>query len=432
MNKIVITGIGAVTPLANSFHGSWEAARHARTGIGPITRLDTSSIPWKMAGELSGFDPHLFLDPKEIKRTDPFVHYAVAAAVMAARDAGLMRISGGAAQGPSRYDLVNGSYADYLETGGVIIGSSRGGITSLEHSLMKSAAVSASLEGSSIPSRFSPYLMPATTVGMAASLSSQKLGIKGHCLGISNACSSGLNAIGEAFKLLKHGHMGPVFAGGSDAPICRLCLEAYGAARALSTTDDPSASRPFAATRDGFVIAEGSCILALETMDSALRRNAPIYAEIIGYANTVDSFHQTRPDMRGQARAIRQAVAEAGVTLGEIDHINAHGTSTILGDRVEAEAIKSVFEGRAAPIPVTALKSATGHMLAASGSLEAAFAAMSLREGTIPPTLNIPRQDSCCNIALVRELTQKKMRLALTTSFGFGGVNAALVLKRFN
>lgn len=432
MDKIVITGIGAVTPLANSFHGSWEAARRARTGIGPITRLDTSSIPWKMAGELSGFDPHLFLDPKGVRRTDPFVHYAVAAAVMAAGDAELIRMAEGPAQGPSRYNLISGSYADYLETGGVIIGSSRGGITSLEHSLMKSAVVNTSPEGGAMPWRFSPYLMPATTVGMASSLSAQKLGIKGHCLGISNACSSGLNAIGEAFKLLKHGYRGPVFAGGSDAPICRLCLEAYGAARALSPIADPSASRPFAATRDGFVIAEGSCVLVLETMDAALRRNAPIYAEIIGYANTADSFHQTRPDMKGQARAIRQAVAEAGVRLGEIDYINAHGTSTVIGDQVEAEAIKSVFGDSPVRIPVTALKSATGHMLAASGSLEAAFAAMSLKEGTIPPTLNIPGQDRCCNIALVRKLTRKKMRLALTTSFGFGGVNAALVLKRFN
>lgn len=425
MTRIVITGIGAVTPVGNSFQESWEAVKVGRTGVKPITRFDASRIPWKVAGELRGFDPLPFIGSKEVRRSDPFVHYAVAASVMSAEDAGLINISG-AGRNRGR-----ATHHGYLDTGGIVIGSSRGGISSLEHALLRNASLTAEPAKSTPPLRLSPYLMPATTIGMAASLSARKLGIRGNCLGISNACSSGLNAVGEAFRLLRSGHEGPVLAGGSEAPVCMLCVEGYGRSGALSRTKDFSASRPFSRTRDGFVIAEGSCVLVLERLDMAVRRDARIYAEIIGYANTTDAFHQTRPDTGGEARALIQAASAAGIGLEEVDYINAHGTSTPLGDRAEAEAIIRVFGEAATRVPVSALKSVTGHMLAASGPLEAAFTAASLKEGIIPSTLNVPAGDDCCNINLVREFTRKKMRIAITNSFGFGGVNAVVVLKAF-
>ncbi|MEJ2695632.1 MAG: beta-ketoacyl-[acyl-carrier-protein] synthase family protein [Candidatus Sulfobium sp.] len=425
MNRVVVTGVGAVTPLGNTFRESWEAAREGKTGIGPTTRIDTSCIPWKVAGELKGFNPSPFLGPKEIKRTDPFIHYAVAAAVMAAGDAGLVKGF------PAEDNYGWRPYSEYLNAGGIIIGSSRGGITTIERALLKNSALTARPEGAPLFLRPSPYLMPATTIGMAATYSAQVLGIKGHCLGISNACSSGLNAIGEAFRLLRSGYTGPVLAGGSEAPICRLCVEGYGVSGALSRTEDFSASRPFARTRDGFVIAEGSCVLVMERLDQALRRGALIYGEITGYANTADAFHQTRPDTEGEVRAMRQAVADAGIRRDEIDYVNAHGTSTLLGDRAEAEALARVFGELMPRTPVSALKSMTGHMLAASGALETAFTLMTLREGIIPPTLNVSTRDSSCNIPLVKEPTRKKVRLALTNSFGFGGVNTVVAMKKF-
>ncbi len=433
MTRVVITGIGAVTPLGNTFSESWEAAKAGRTGIGPITRFDASLVPWKVAGELKGFDPAPFLSLKEVRRTDPFVRYAVASAVMAAGDAGLITGPGpAAASGAAGHDHGQKKQrTGYLTSGGIIVGSSRGGISTIEHALLKKTGAGPPQAGASLSLRPSPYLMPSTTISMAASYSAQILGLQGHCLGISNACSSGLNAIGEAYRLIRGGYEGPVFAGGSEAPVCRLCVEGYGVAGALSRIDDFSASRPFTRSRDGFVIAEGSCILVLERLDAAVRRGAGIYGEIVGYANTTDAFHQTRPDMRGEARAIRQAAASAMVQLEEIDYVNAHGTSTPLGDRAEAEALGSVFGDRIPGIPVSALKSMTGHMLAASGSLEAAFTAMSLREGIIPPTLNVPDPDICCNVGLVKRATRKKMRFAVTNSFGFGGVNAVVVLKEF-
>ena len=426
MERVVVTGIGAVTPLGNTFLESWKAAKAGKTGIGPITKFDASLIPWKMAGELREFD-NPFLGPKEIRRTDPFVHYAVAAAVMAAGDAGLLKGSRGKADRQSGYGHGEGAHSRYLSSGGIVVGSSRGGISTIEQALLKNSTLRA---GSLLPVRPSPYLMPATTTGMAASYGAQILGIKGHCLGISNACSSGLNAIGEAFRLLRNGYEGPILAGGSEAPICRLCVEGYGVSGALSRTGDASASRPFTVSRDGFVLAEGSCVVVLERLDAAMRRKTGIYCEIIGYADTTDAFHQTRPDVEGEVRAMRQAISAAGVHPGEIDYVNAHGTSTVLGDEAEAKAIAGVFGDSTPHIPVSALKSMTGHMLAASGALEAAFTAMSLKEGTVPPTLNVSSQDRCFNISLAGKMLRKKIGLAITNSFGFGGVNASLVLKR--
>jgi len=297
MKRVVITGIGAVSPMGNSLKTSWEALKEGVSGIASLTRFDASGIKWKVAGELKGFDASRYLSQKEISHLDPFVQYAVAASLMAAEDAGLAsQLSAFSYQQSDgkneNFSLLTSHFS--LASGGVIIGSSRGGITTIENGLNRSSR--------SNRSRLSPFLMPSTSIGMAASYVAQKMGLKGYCLGISNACASGANAIGEAYRLLKAGYKGPVLAGGAEAPICRLCIEGYGVSGALSKINDSSASRPFDRTRDGFVLAEGACVLVLEDYETALKRGAKIYGEIIGYGNTTDAFHQTRPSHEGEAR----------------------------------------------------------------------------------------------------------------------------------
>ncbi len=408
MYRVVITGIGAVTPIGNTFRESWQAAIGGRSGLAPITRFDTTDVPWKIAGELKGFDPCAFLGQKEVLRTDPFVHYAVAAAMMAVQDAG--------------WPIHDKSLRSPLSAGGVIIGSSRGGVGTIEK------AISGRLISKS---RLSAYLMSSTTVSMAPSYISQKLGIQGYCLGVSNACASGANAIGEAYRLIKSGYRAPVIAGGTEAPLCRLCVAGYGAAGALSRMMDVSASRPFDRKRDGFVLSEGACVLILEEAESALARKANIYAEIVGYGNTADAFHQTKPDSRGQIRAMRAAMEGAGLSAEEVDYISAHGTSTPLGDRSETEAMEVILGKRIPEVPVSALKSMTGHMLAASGALETAFAAMSVKEGTVPPTINLIQKDHDCSLNVITEAAKIAPGTALSNAFGFGGVNAVIAIRRF-
>jgi 3-oxoacyl-[acyl-carrier-protein] synthase II len=410
MNRVVVTGIGAVSPLGNTFQESWAAAKKGLTGIGPVTGFDASDIPWQVAGELKHFDPGRYLSGKELKRLDPFAQYAVAAAIMAAEDAGLI----------SSFIL----HPSSLSSAGIIVGSSRGGISSLEHSIIKSLRLSRKQHS------VSPYLMPATTISMAPSYIAQKLGIKGSCLGVSNACASGANAIGEAYRLIISGYKYPVLCGGAEAPLCGICFQGYGASGALSKINDSTASRPFDRTRDGFVLSEGACIMVLEEYTTARQRGAKVYGEIAGYGNTCDSFHQTIPSAEGEARAISAAIEDAGLAGVDIDFINAHGTSTILGDKTETEAVKITFGNKAREIPVTSLKSMTGHMLAASGALEAAITIMSICEGIIPPTINLTERDPECDLDIVTELRKADIEYAISNSFGFGGVNAVLVMKK--
>jgi len=419
MHRIVITGIGAVTPIGNTFQASWEAACEQRSGIAPVTRFSTSGLPWKVCGELKNFDSAPYLSAKEARRLDLFAQYAVAASIMAAEDAGLVPAQENSKQlGES-----------YLSSGGVIIGSSRGGIGTIEKALSFQLSAGSTDRKTR---RLSPYLMPSTTISMASSYTAQKLGLRGYCLGISNACTSGTNAIGEAYRLIRAGFAGPVFAGGTDAPICRTCLEGYGIAGALSKISDQTASRPFARDRDGFVLSEGSCIIVLEKYHAALKRGAKIYAEILGYDNSVDAFHQTRPLAEGEARAMSNALSSAGIMPDNVDLISSHGTSTPAGDIAECQAIHYVFGERAASIPVTAMKSMSGHMLAASGAFETACTAMAISQGTLFPTINLSAQDDKIQLAIVRETTAADTRIAMVNSFGFGGVNAVLVLKKIN
>ncbi|MDP3048679.1 MAG: beta-ketoacyl-[acyl-carrier-protein] synthase II [Thermodesulfovibrionales bacterium] len=432
MKRVVVTGIGAVSSLGNSFHESWTSVKKGLSGIAPLTRFDVTPMKWKMSGELKGFDAGLHLSQKEITHLDPFIHYAVAASFMAAEDAGLVSLSSVNSQQSNpplppfskggRRGIINSE----ISSAGVIIGSSRGGITTIERELEKIYASRITHHAS----RLSPYLMPSTSINMASSYVAQKLGIRGYCLGISNACSSGANAIGEAYRLIKSGYDGPVFAGGTEAPICRLCVEGYGVSGALSKRNDVSASRPFDKTRDGFVLAEGASVVVMEDYEAALKRGAKIYGEIIGYGNTTDAFHQTRPSAEGEARAIRLAMEEGGLSSENVDYINAHGTSTPLGDKAETEAIKLALGKRAYEIPISSVKSMTGHMLAASGAFEAAVTLMSIYEGVIPPTINLKTRDPECDLNYITETRKAEIKTAISNSFGFGGVNAVLVFKR--
>ncbi len=425
MKRVVITGIGAVTPIGNTMESTWINLLKGVSGVGLITRFDTSRLPVKIAGELKDFKADDYVSGKDILRLDPFIHYATASALMAVQDAGLNPplpplIKGGKGGFEGRHKGINSS----LSSAGIIIGSSRGGIISIERSINDYL-----LKGRP----FSAYLMSASTISMASSFISMRLGIMGQAIGISTACASGADAIGEAMRLIRNGEIDIALAGGAEAPICRLAIGGYGSAGALSKrNDEPQrASRPFDRQRDGFVIGEGACILVLEEVSHALRRGARIYAEISGYGKSSDAFHQTRPDIKGEAMAIEKAIRDAGVSIADVDYINTHATSTPYGDRVEAEAIRKVFGKKTDDIPVGACKSMLGHMLGASGAVEAAITAMVIYRGMIPPTINLDNPDPECNLNLVTSATKGNIDIAITNSFGFGGINAVLVLRRF-
>lgn len=429
MKRVAVTGIGAVSPLGNSFSRSWEAIKEGSSGIGAITRFDASSLAWRVAGELKDFDARAFLSWKETAKLDPFIQYAVAASVMAAEDAGLTDsnesgVTGNKLKGGNKSSALVTCHLP-LNSAGIIIGSSRGGISTIEKSIDKLRTPHSGLR-----TRISPYLMPSTTISMAASYAAQRLGIKGNCLGVSNACASGANAIGEAFRLIRHGYAEIMLAGGAEAPLCGLCIAGYGSAGVLSAGDAIEAPRPFDRARNGFALSEGACIMVLEDYGNALKRGACIYGEVIGYGNTTDSYHITRPHAEGEAKAICMAIKEAGISPDAVDYINTHGTATKLGDIAETEAIRMVFGEKASTIPATAIKSMTGHMLAASGAFEAAATLLTIKEGVIPPTINLREKDPACDLNIVTERKCSDIKIAVSNSFGFGGVNAVIVARK--
>jgi len=416
MRKVVITGIGAVTPLGNDINATWDNLTKQRSGIRQITKFDATALTSRIAGELKDFAPEAFLPAKDILRLDPFVHYAAAAALMACEDAKLTYWS--SENGPRLCRDV----MQYAPTG-VVIGSSRGGITSMEKALERYL-----LRGKP----FSAYLMSASTINMASAYISMKLGIKGPALGVSTACASGTNAVGEAFRMIQHGDIDVAFAGGTEAPVCRLAVGGYGASGALSgRNDEPDkASRPFDRDRDGFIVAEGACVLVLEELDHAVKRGASIYAELAGYGTSSDAFHQTMPDSGGEAVAIFKALKDANVRFEEVDYINAHATSTPLGDAAEAQAIEQVFGARAEGIYISSCKSMLGHMLGAAGALEAAITALSIKRGMITPTINLANPDPAFCLNIATSMISGDINIAISNSFGFGGVNAVLVLRK--
>ena len=398
MKRVAITGMGAVTPIGLTFPESWNALLEGRSGLAPITRFDASALKWQHAGELKGFKPLEHASKKDTLRFDPFVLYALAAAKEALSNSGLNK--------------------EQLETAAMVLGSGRGGISTLEQAAQTHPTA---------------FTMAGSTVSMAASLAGASLGIKGPVAGLSCACASGTVAIGTAFEMVRSGRVEVAFTGGAEAPICPLCVKGYGRSGALSKS---GIVKPFAPGRDGFVLGEGAAVLVLEEMAHARKRGARIYAELAGYGNTSDTGHPTQPDPEGEARAMQSAISDAGLDTSDIDLIMAHATGTVLGDAAEARAISDVFgpDIKGAPAVCT-VKPATGHMLAASGAIEAAAAARAISEGIIPPFSNAGNAANSANSAnsdssllLPAEATRSTVKAALCNSFGFGGVNTALVL----
>ena len=408
--RVVVTGIGLVTPCGVGTRETWGALLEGRSGIGPISRFDAADFACRIAGEVRGFDPAQYLDRKDIRRMDTFIHYAVAASEMALKESGLTI-------GPANAERV-----------GVLIGSGIGGIdvlTRQQQVLME--------EG---PRRVSPFLIPGMIINLASGLVSIRTGAKGPNSAVVTACATGTHAIGDSMRLIQRGHADAMIAGGAEAPIIPLSVAGFASMKALSTrNDEPQrASRPFDSGRDGFVIGEGAGVLVLEELSIAQRHDARIYAELVGYGMSGDAYHISAPPEGGEGavRVMRAALEDAGVAPREIDYINAHGTSTPAGDRVETVAIKRVFGDHAFRLAVSSTKSMTGHLLGAAGGLETAIAALAVMEDALPPTINLDDPDPECDLDYVPNRARRvSVNHALNNSFGFGGTNAALLLAKF-
>lgn len=408
--RVVVTGLGALTPLGNDVATLWEGLINGRSGIGPVTRFDTSAHEVRIAGEVRGFDPTAALDRKEVRRNDPFTHYAVYVAMQAVAAAGL--------------DL-NAVNRDRM---GVIWGSGIGGIQTHEeqHSVLIAKG----------PDRVSPFYVPMMICDMAAGMISMKLGAKGPNYATVSACASSAHAIGEAARKIQYGEADVMVTGGSEASVTPIAMAGFAAAKALSTRNDApqAASRPFDADRDGFVLAEGAGGLILEELEHAQRRGATILAEFLGLGFTGDAYHQTAmaPEGEGGARAMRIALADAGLVPEQIGYVNAHGTSTAIGDAQETAAIKAVFGAHARCLAVSSTKSMTGHLLGATGAVETIACILALGHGVLPPTINYTTPDPQCDLDYVpNQAREVAVRYAVNNSFGFGGHNAALVVGRF-
>ena len=410
MRRVVVTGLGAVTPLGVDVRSTWDAVLAGTSGVGPITRFDAKDFSTTIAAEVKGFDAERFIDRKEIKRMDPFIHYAMAAAHMAMEDAGLAI---DAALGPKV---------------GVYMGSGLGGLSTLERYHQ------AYMEGG--PRKISPFFITMLISNLAPGHIAMRYGAKGPNIAMSTACSASSHATGEGMHAIRSGVCDVVIAGGAEATITPLGLGGFCTMKALSTrNDDPgTASRPFDKDRDGFIMGEGSTILILEELERARNRGAKIYAELVGYGASADAHHVTAPAPGGEGavRAMTAALADAGVPASAIDYINAHGTSTPYNDLFETMAIKTVFGDRAKSIAVSSTKSMTGHLLGASGAIEGMFCCLALKEGVIPPTMNYTTPDPECDLDYVPNAPRRQaIRYAMSNSFGFGGTNSVLLFGRF-
>lgn len=409
--KVVVTGIGMVSPVGIGNDASWEALIAGRSGIGPVTRFDATGFDCRIAGEVKGFDPSNWIEKKEIKKSDTFIHYAIAAAQMAVDDANLT-IS-----------------PEESERAGVIIGSGIGGLPLIEDMHKKM------LERG--PGRISPFFIPGLIVNLAAGHVSIRFGARGPNSAPATACATGAHAIGDSFKVIERGDADIMISGGAEAVIAPLALGGFAAMKALSTrNDEPErASRPWDVDRDGFVMGEGAGIVILEEYEHAKRRGATIYCQLSGYGMTADAYHITSPaeDGDGMKRVMERAIADAGIDRDEVDYINAHGTSTLYGDRAETLAIRKVFGDHAYEMAVSSTKSMTGHLLGAAGGLEAAITARAMRDGVLPPTINLENRDPECDLDYVpNEARKKQLRHAISNSFGFGGTNATLLFSQID
>jgi len=407
--RVVITGVGMVSPLGLGARENWDALVRGTSGVGPITRFDASAFTCRIAGEVRNFNPEDWVGRKDVKKMDLFIHYALAASDMALKDAAF---------------TVTPAEAERV---GVYIGSGIGGLPSIER--QHSALLS---EG---PRRISPFFIIGLIVNMASGQVSIRYGAKGPNQANSTACATGTHAIGDAYEIIRRGDADVMIAGGAEGVITPLCVGGFAAMRALSTrNDDPkTASRPFDLDRDGFVIGEGAGIVLLEEMGHAVKRHAKVYAEVTGYGISGDAFHVSAPseDGDGPIRVMRNALRSAGLDPSQIDYVNAHGTSTPQGDVVETKAIKAVFGDRAARMAVSSTKSMTGHLLGGAGGLETAITALAVHHDTAPPTINYKTPDPDCDLDYVpNEARRLTIRHALNNSFGFGGTNAAVILSK--
>jgi 3-oxoacyl-[acyl-carrier-protein] synthase II len=409
--RVAVTGLGLVSPLAIGNSENWSALLAGKSGVGPITRFDASRFASRIAGEVKGFDPSRYIEKKEIKKMDTFIHYAMAAAQFAMEDSGLP---------------VNDANRERVA---VVVGSGIGGLPVIEKTMQ------AYVETGGSPKVISPFFITALIVNEAAGNISIRYGLKGPNLSTVTACTTGAHAIGEAYRMIQYGDADAAIAGGTEAVITPLAVGGFSVMRALSTrNEEPErASRPWDRERDGFVIGEGAGLVVLEEMDAAVRRGARIYAELVGYGLSGDAYHIAAPseDGDGPARVMRNALADAGIEGDQVDYINAHGTSTPSGDRVEAMAIQMVFRDHAKKLAVSSTKSMTGHLLGAAGGLETAICALAVHHQTMPPTINYENPDPECALDFVpNEARQAPIRYALNNSFGFGGTNGSLILKR--
>ncbi|HEY7160677.1 MAG TPA: beta-ketoacyl-ACP synthase II [Acidobacteriota bacterium] len=408
--RVVITGVGMVSPLGIGTAANWNALVEGKNGIGPITRFDTTDFTTTIAGQVKNFDPADFIPKKEIKKMDLFIHYAIAAAEFALQDSGL------------KIDSSNATRV------GVYIGSGIGGFGVIE------ATHTALMEGG--PRKISPFFIVASIVNLASGWVSIRSGAKGPNSATCTACTTSAHAIGDAYKIIARGDADAMIAGGSEGCITPLGIGGFCAMRALSTRNNEpeKASRPFDRDRDGFVMGEGSGVLILESLESAEKRGAKIYAEIVGYGMTGDAFHITAPseDGDGAIRVMQVTIQDAGISPREVNYINAHGTSTPFNDRAETMAIKKVFGDHAKNLAVSSTKSMTGHLLGAAGGLEGAILALAIQNQMAPPTINLDNPDQDCDLDYVPHRSRKmEIRYALSNSFGFGGTNGALLFKRY-
>ena len=409
--RVLVTGLGLVSPLGIGAQECWEAATAGRSGVRSIESFDASAFKSRIAGQVRGLDPNEWIVPKLVKRLDPFCHFALVAARMAWEDAGL-------SLPPEGSDRV-----------GVIIGCGLGGMRTIEtqHQILLEKG----------PSRVSPFFIPMTCANMAAGQIAIIYKAKGPNTCLATACAAGNHGIGESFRIIQRGDAEVMFSGGVEAVVEASSLAGFGSMRAISTrNDEPErASRPFEADRDGFVVAEGGGILLLEELEHAKERGAKIYAEVAGYGLNGDAHHMTAPSPGGEGavRCMRMALQDAGLAPQEVDYINAHGTSTPLNDLAETEAIKTLFAEHAYKMPVSSTKSMTGHMLGAAGGAEGVLTVMTIHSGIIPPTINYETPDPDCDLDYVpNQAREAKIGVAMSNAFGFGGTNATVVFKRFS
>ncbi len=408
--RVVVTGMGIVSPLGIGVEENWEAICQGKSGIGPITRFDASDFASKIAGEVKGFNPEDFVDKKEVKKMDIFIHYALASGMIAIENSQLK---------------IDENNADRV---GVLVGSGLGGLSTIEkyHDILQKHG----------PKKITPFFIPMLIVNLAPGQISIYFGARGPNSSVVTACATGNHSIGEALRIIQRGDADAMIAGGAESTITPLAVGGFASMKALSTRNDEpeKASRPFEKDRDGFIIAEGAGVLILEELECALKRDAEIYAEIIGFGCNADAYHISAPSPNGigASRCMEVAIKDAGINYDEIDYVNAHGTSTPLNDMSETMAMKTVFKDHAKKIAVSSTKSMTGHLLGAAGGVEAIYSILAIKHGVIPPTINYETPDPECDLDYVPNTPREaRVAIVMSNSFGFGGTNATLIFKKF-